>query len=305
MTHPLTINPELTALSLAHRNQSYIADLVLPKVKVRTESFKYREYDDAQFFTVPETFIGRKGEANEVELKSQLKDASVEAHGLEDFVPQVDIEAAISAGDVNPMDKSTVFTTDLLMLSREKRAAAVMQNADNYINKITLSGSDKLSAAGSSAIDVMQTGIDSSPIAPNYMVTNRIVASYLKRHPDFVKAFHGNSGDKGLVPLKFIADLFGLKEIYVGEALANTAKKGQAQNLSGVWGNHISLYYSNPLAEVDFGLTFAITAEYEQRTVFTYPSSKGVKGGQVIKVVEQLKDIPMCKGCGYLIQNAV
>ena len=64
--------------------------------------------------------------------------------------------------------------------------------------------------------------------------------------------------------------------------------------------------YIDPAAEVDNGLTFGVTAEYEERTVTTFFDPKpGVKGVTTVKATEQLKDLIMCTDCGYLIKDVI
>lgn len=301
--HPYVVNPELTGLSLAYRNQSFIADLVLPRKTVTSESFKYTTYSKEQFFTVPKTLIGRKGQANEVELIGKDVTDSVETHSLKDVVPQADIDAAKENQD--PLGKSTIYVTDLLQLGRELRAAAVLQDASNFGGSKSLTTNEKITDADVNAVDLIQDIIDAMMVSPNTMVMNRVVASKLRRNFAIVKAF-GNTSGTGMVPLEFLKEFFGLQNLYVGEATVNSAKKGQTPTLTGAWANHISLLYLNPVAEVDMGLTFGMTAEFEGRQISTYfDEDRGAKGAQIVRGVEQNKDIIIAKECGYLIQNVI
>ncbi|MDD3236814.1 MAG: hypothetical protein PHV37_01795 [Candidatus Gastranaerophilales bacterium] len=306
MEHALEINPQLTAISLAYTNQGLIADKVLKRVPVKTESFKYNFYPKAQMFTVPDTTIGRKGQANEVELKSEIKDASVEDHGLKDCVPAADVEAAQKANAADPIAKNTIFTTDLVALAREKRVASVIQNPDNYGHKETLSSSDKISNNLSSPISMFEEASNACFMKPTHAVMNRKVLSVLRQHPEIVQAYNKNSGDKGKVPLAFLIEFLELEDILVGQSVVNTAKKGQTPVYNGVWGNHISLYYQNPIADVDYGLTFGVTAEYETRRVLTYfDNDRGIKGSHIIKVVEQNKDLILAPDCGAIMMDVI
>lgn len=307
MEHDFKVNPDLTAISLAYANQDYIADKILPRVSVLTESFKYREYPKDQFYTLPETRIGELGEPNTISLKSELKDGSVEAHALKDPISYSSIEAHEKAGQGDkPVQNSTIYLTNMLALSREVRTAKILQDAENYGGKIVLSGSDKFSDSNSNIIDTVQNGIDACHIAPNYAVCNNKVASKMRRHPQIVKAFHGNSGDSGIVPLSFIAELFGFKEIYVGSAQINSSKKGQVASLTGAWGDDFSMMYINPLASVDFDITFGVTAQYKERTIWEYDNPDiGTQGAKILKGVEQVKELILAPECGYIIKSAI
>lgn len=298
--HPYVVNPELTGISLAYRNQLYIGDSVLPRVPVTSEVFKYTTYSKEQFLTVPKTLIGRKGQANEVELIGKEETASVETHSLKDVVPQADIDAA--SGKQNPSQKATIYVTELLQLGRELRAASIFQNSANYG---VVESSAKIDDADTNTVDLIQDIIDSMMVTPNTAVMNRVVASKLRRSAAIVKAFGSTTGT-GMVPLEFIKEFFGFQNIFIGQAMVNSAKKGQTPTLTGAWANDISLIHINPIAEVDMGLTFGFTAEFESRQIKTYfDEDRGSKGAEIVRGVEQLKDLVIAKECGAIIKNVL
>lgn len=301
--HPYVVNPELTGISLAYKNQRYIGDLVLPRKTVTSESFKYTIYPKAQYFTVPDTLTGPKGQANEVELKSEEKTDSVETHTLKDIVPQADIDAATENND--PLAKATIYVTDLLQLGRELRAAKTIQDAANYGIAKSLTSAEKISKLDVDAGDLIQNTIDEMMFAPNTMITNRIAMSKLRRNPFIVKAF-GNTSGTGMVPIEFLKEYFDLENIFVGQAQHNVAKKGQVPTLAGCWGSHISLVYLNPIVEVNNGVTFGLTAEFESRTIKTYrDEDRGSKGAEIVRGVEQNKDLIIAPECGAILKDVV
>lgn len=306
MNYDIPINEELTSLSLAYNNKSFIADSVLPRVPVTTESFKYLYYPEDQFLTVPDTTIGPKGEANTVDLNAEMRTGSVNARALKEVVPRAKIDAAIKNGQKNPMDKATVQLTRLIQLSREVETAKLLADPSNYGNTLGLSGTDCINDPASDALNIIQDVIDDMPMAPTTMVMSRKVASALRRNRSIVSSFNGNSGTSGMVPLEYLKELFGFQDIFVGESIMNSAKKGQQAQLVGVWGNFISMFYADSSADTDAGMTFGITPEYESRTVRSWTEEgKGIKGGEVIQVHEQAREIITAPQCGRLLQNVL
>ncbi len=307
MNYDYPINEQLTSLTLAYNNKSFIADLVLPRVPVITESFKYLEYPKEQFLTVPDTTIGPKGEANTVELSAKLVSASVEDRALKEKIPVAKLDAATKSGqDPKFEEKVTIQVTKLLQLDRERKCAALFGNSANYGKTQTLSGTDCFNDPGSDAINIIQDMIDNMLMAPNKLVMGRKVASALRRNRSIVAAYHGNSGEKGMVPLEFLKDLFGFQEILVGESVMNSAKKGQTAQLVGVWGNFLSMIYTDETATTDQGMTFGYTAEYENRTVREWmEEDKGIKGCKVIQVHEQCSELIAAPECGGLLLNVL
>lgn len=303
------VTPELTAITIAYRNNRLIADEVLPRVPVGVQSFKYTKYPIGSFFTVPETKVGRKGQPNQVEFTGEEVTDSTVDHALDDAVPNADIENARNQQGVpDPQMRATEGLTDLIMLAREKRAADVVFAAGNYAaaNKITLAGNDQWSDyANSDPIDDIMTALDSVIMRPNLFVMGNAVASKLRRHPDIVKAYNGTAGDAGIVPLEFVQDLFEI-EVKVGQGWLNTAKPGQPVSMARVWGKHAALVYRDKNADTQRGTTFGFTAQWGGRVAGSeFDKNIGMRGGQVVRVGESVKELITANDLGYLITDAV
>lgn len=306
MNYDIPINEELTSLALAFNNKSFIADKVLPRVPVTTESFKYLYYPKEQFLTVPDTNIGPKGEANTVDLNAEVRTASVKARALKDIIPIAKIDAAVKSGQKSPMDKATVQLTRLIQLDREVKTAKLLADTANYGKSKALSGTDCINDPNSDAINIIQDMIDDMLMAPTTMVMSRKVASAIRRNRSIVSGFHGNSGDKGMVPLEYLKELFGFQDIFVGESIMNSAKKGQQAQLVGVWGNFISMFYADATADTEGGMTFGLTAEYEKRTTRNWTvEDKGIKGCEAVQVHEQETELITAPECGALLYNVL
>ncbi|MDD5176758.1 MAG: major capsid protein [Sterolibacterium sp.] len=308
---PFPVTPQYTAISLAYRNNKLIADEVLPRVPVPLQAFKYLSYPKGTFFTVPETLVGRKGTPNQVEFTGTEVDSSTQDHALDDKVPIADIENARNQpGMPDPLGRAVEGTTELIALGREKRVADLVFDAAQYAaaNKIALTGNDQWNVdhADSNPIADITTGLDTCIMRPNVMVIGRAAFTKLATHKLLVKAYNGTAGDAGLVPRAFIAQLFELDEVLVGEGWINTAKKGQAPTMVRVWGKHCALVYRNRLADTQRGTTFGFTAQWGARIAGSeYSRDIGMRGGQVVRVGESVKELLIANDLGYFIENAV
>ncbi|MGE0388446.1 MAG: major capsid protein [Gammaproteobacteria bacterium] len=303
---PYPINPELTAIALAYRNARLIADDVLPRVPVGTAQFKYWKYTLADGFTLPDTKVGRKSRPNEVEFSATEVTDSVVDYGLDDPVPQNDIDTAPPGR--NPLDRATMGIMDLVLLDREQRAAALVFNASNYAaaNKSTLSGTSQWSDPTSDPISAVLTALDAMVMRGNIMVLGRATYSKLIQHPKIVEAVYKTGADAGIVQRRQLADLFELEDVLVGEGWVNSAKKGQSVSLSRVWGKHCALIYRDSLADANRGTTFGFTAQFGSRVAGTIPDPNiGMRGGQRVRAGESLKELITANDLGYLFTNAV
>lgn len=314
---PFVVQPRLTAITLAYRNLRLVADDVLPRIPVDSQVFKHSLFNKPDAFTVPDTRVGRKGAVNEIDWSATEVTNQTSDFALEEAIPQYDIEAAqasLKTQGVYPIDpeaRSTELLSDLLGLDREVRVATLVRNPAGYptANKTTLSGTaqwdDKVN---SDPITAITTARDSLIIRPNVMVMGRRVFTALASHPKIVKAYNGTTGDTGIVPQQFIANLFEFEEIIVGEGYVNIAKKGQAMSLSRVWGLDAVMYYRAPVLASPTGiLTYGYTAQWGQRiggTIANDPTI-GMRGGTRVRVGESLKEVLAATDIAYLFTNAV
>jgi hypothetical protein len=304
---PFPIQPELTAIAIGYRNTILIADAVLPRIPVGTQEFKYLQYNLADGFTVPDTKVGRKGKVNEVEFSATELTAQTDDYGLEDPIPQADINNA--PPNYDPVGRAAEGITDLILLDREVRTAGVVFNAATYgaSNKITLSGTSQFSDfTNSDPIGVIQAGLDTPLMRPNTLTIGRQAFSKLATHPKICKAVFGNNTDAGIVTRQQLAALFELEEVLVGEAFVNTAKKGQAVSLSRCWGKHISLTYRDKLVSTRSRMAFGYTAQWGGRVAGSWEDRNiGLHGGTRVRVGESVKELICAADLGYFIQNAV
>ncbi len=304
---PFPVQPELTAIAIAYRNQRLIADDVLPRVGVGVQTFKYLKHTKEDRFTIPDTKVGRKSKPNEVDFSATEVEASTQDYALDDPIPQADIDNAPQ--NYNPLGSSAEGLTQLIMLDREKRVADLVFDAAQYAaaNKVTLSGTGQWSDyTNSDPVSNIMTGLDACIMRPSAMVIGRAAFSKLAMHPKIAKAVLGNSGDVTIATRQQIAALFELEDVLVGEGWLNTAKKGQTASMARVWGKHCALIYRDRTANTRGGTTFGFTAQFGGRIAGAEPDSKiGMRGGQRVRVGESVKELITANDLGYFIQNAV
>lgn len=299
-------DPMRTGISLAYKNEQYIADMALPRKPVTSLQYKYTLYNKADSFNVSDATIGRTGKVNEIEFGATETTSAIKDYALAENVPQQDIDHA-KGTDIDPMSDATEYVTDQIMLAREVRVASLVHTKANYTSSETISGTDKWTDPESNPITQILDGMNTSFVVPNYAVTNRSAALELRRNPAVVKAYNGTLGDTGLVPLSFLEQLLGIK-IIIGTARKNTANKGQTLSLSEIWQPDFAMYYLNPVARVNKGLTFGWSAEYKNRRASTKvlsPGDFGLDGGTRVMVGEQLDEKIVAADVGYYLEAVI
>lgn len=311
---PFAFDPALTAIAVNFKNPdaNLIADQVLPRTPVMAPEFKWTSYPVAEAFTVPQTLVGRKGAVEEVEFTGVEVDSSVNDYGLDDVVPQRDIDTAGALRDAgttafDPEARAVEGLTHLIALDREVRTAALVFGAANYDTgrKIVLSGASQWTDGTSDPIGVINTGLDATLIMrPNIAVIGRAAWTTLRSHPKIVSATNVSGANNGVATREAVAALFELDELIVGEGFVNTAKRGQTAVMSRVWGNSMALLYRNRMAGTDSGITFGLTAQFGTMVSGRIPEPKvGLRGSQRVRVGEQVREIIVAPSVGYLIEG--
>ncbi|MCD8024745.1 MAG: hypothetical protein LUE64_04350 [Candidatus Gastranaerophilales bacterium] len=304
----IEINPELTGIALAFKNKNCIADKVFDKVKVNTQSFKYRTYPKSSFLSLPETLIGEMGEPNRLDLQGKLLTESVQDHALEAVLPVSVKEANQRAYDgVDVASLKTMQLTSALLARKEVALSKILSTASNYgDNTKTLSDDEKISNTSVNAFDLIIDAMDEIFFKPNKMVLSRKAFSQLRRNPYIVKAIHKNDGDVGAATLNELKEIFELDEILVGESVVDTSKNKKAPVLEACWANDIILMYTDPLALTDSGITFGYSAEYDPITIGTYFEGRtGKQGADILKAYMSYINLITCPECGYLIKDVI
>lgn len=314
-TVPFPVNPVMTAVAIAYRNPdvALIADAVLPRTPpLATKKFKYMTFDKAQGFTVPDTKVGRKSEPNVVEFGGAEVVDETQDYGLDDIVPNDDIEADNQG--VDPRNLAVMNTTGLVQLDREVRVAGKVFAAATYpaANKVVLAGASQWSDAASDPLTAILTAMDGMLVRPNVLVLGRAVFTKLVTHAKIVQAIRNTAQGAGKATARELAELLEVQEVLIGEAWVNTAKKGQAAVMARAWGKHAAMLFRNraaiqaKTANNQNGVTFGFTAQFGDKVAGSIPEPKiGLRGSERIRSGESVKEVISAADTGYFFENAV
>jgi hypothetical protein len=307
-TRPFPVDARLTAVALAYKNADVqlIGDEVLPITPTDAE-FKWLSYDLGQGYTVPDTKVGRKSMPNEVEFKGTEVQDKVVDYGLDDIVPNEDINDDNQG--VDPLGKAVEYTTGLVKLAREIRVAnATFVNAA-YIaaQRQTLSGTSQWSDfVNSNPVNAILLALDVPIMRPNIGVFGQATWTSVRQNPKLVQAIKGTNQGAGAVTRQEFVDFFELQALYIGAGFLNTAKRGQSTSMSRVWGKHAAFVYRDRAAGPQGGLTYGFTAA--KRSIWAGQMDEpkvGLEGSVRVRVGERVKEIVCAPELGYFFENAV
>lgn len=305
---PFPTQAKLTAVAIRYQNQEYVADRVSPRYAVGAAEFKWLKYNLAEGFTIPDTRVGRRSLPAEVEFTATEETSSVEDYGLDDLVPNADVERA--PVNYDPIARAVQGVTDLVLLDREVRVANVAFGAANYAaaNKATLSGTSQWSDfTNSDPVPAILAAFDGMVMRPNVGVFGQAVWTKLRQHPKVIKMVFGPNLEGGLVTPQQLAQVLELDEIVVGRAFRNTAKRGQTATMGRVWGKHAAFIRRSPNPGGPNTMpTFTWTAQFGSRVAGQMNEPKvGLRGSQRVRAGESVKEVVSATDLGYLFIDAV
>lgn len=306
---PYPVDPVRTGISLAYVNEDMIADEVLPvATPVAKTEFTYNRYPIAQGLTVPDTRMGRRSEANTIEVNAEKVPASTEDFALSDLVPNKDIDEAADS-DYDPLNHATETVTDLLILDREVRTSGLVFNAASYDvgRKIQLAGGDQMHNDDVDVFNLLWQYSRKTLKKSNIGVFGAGVWNQLAIHPKLLASVYGSASTTGVVLVEDLARRLNLKKILIGEAQVNIAKPNQPEVLAPAWGNHIAFLHVNQLANNQRGMTFGMTVPRGKRyaTRIIDEPKIGLGGSQRPQVETSVKELICASSCGAFIQDAV
>ena len=269
------VNGPLTNISVAHFQDmaAFIAGRVFPVVPVQYRSDVYYTFDNADFHRdemkprAPSTETAGGGFSVSSDSYSCLvygfhKDIDDQIRGNVD--PQVNLDALVAKyltykylifmekQWANTFFTTSVWTTDIGGVASNPGSNQVLQWNDDASNPIT-------------DIDYYRRYmLELTGYEPNTLVLGRDVFDSIKNHPEFIDRIkYGQTpGAPAMVTINMMKQLFEIPNIYVMNAIENTAKEGATKVHSFIAKQKALLCYSAPapaLLSPSGGYTFSWT----------------------------------------------
>lgn len=300
----VVVDPALSNLSIRYTNDTFIADQLLPMIKVGKQTGKYFVYDKANL-RIDNTTRAAGAGANETDFGVAPTGVfACDDHALKGFIAQ-EIQDQADA-PLNPLIDETESITEKLMLDRENNAATLLQNTANLTQNVTLSGTSQWSDYSNSDpigdIRTARSTVHQNTFKkPNTLAMSKLVFDMLSEHPQIIERIKYSA--LGVTTEELMAKIFKVNKILVGEAGSNTAKEGQTDSLAYVWGKHCIVAYIAPTVGIKM-LTLGVTFTYTVRQVTRWFDFD--RKGTFVRVGEDnYTQVIIAAACGYLIKNAI
>lgn len=316
---PFILRPDLVAIANDYTRvnagrRGYIADQVLPRVRVNGPTFTYADFPIEEAFTVYDTQVDRLGRLNEITSSAGEQAGAVKDWGLMEPVPYRDQAAAASANiALNPLARATRNVLDKVQLAREVRTTNLVFAAGNYQAgyKVNLAGGNSFANDAIDPSQVVGDALLAMLVPANVAVMSAAVLARLRRHPKISVALGGSAESGRRVSNEELATALGVERIVVGNTLRATSKRGQALTTGYIWGNHLALIFVPPtgpdgMVDDENSPAFGLTFQWGENVAGTIEDPYiGLWGGKRVKAGESLIEKQVAPFAGYFIENAL
>ena len=261
--------------------KDFIADQVFPRLMVDKNKGKYYIYDDKFFHSAGAAVRLPGTRSNTIGFTASRADYEIKERAVNAIIPEEDYEEADSVFDLDA-DNTTMLTQTLRVTQEYDFITNVMKAG---VWGTTLYGEVHGGGGGSSYFDYWSDTDNSTPISdirtakntivkatgqrPNTLVLAPETYDALCEHPDVLARYTPTSSKT--VDESDLAALFGVDNVLVPYAIADTAAEGQM--------------YTPTFMHSKYALLAYVTSNPGKRTPTAgYMISKRLQGGQPVTV---------------------
>ena len=296
-------DPVLTNLAQGYHNLELVSEVLMPTVEIDKEAGKIPKFGRLAF-RLPSTVRNLRGTSNRLDPEDITAiDVALEEHDVEYAIDYREENEAIFS-----LRQFALNTTqDVIALGREKEVATLALDESKYDsgNKVTLSGTSKITSKQADIFAMFDTGIRSVKRAigrkPNVCVIAGDVWAALKEHPAVIEKL--KYSQVAIVTPEVFAKLIGIDTVKIGEAVYE-----ESSQLKDIWSDAIVLAYVAPRSAERKGTVYEPSYGYTVRRqgglfVDTYKENGGKL--EVIRTTDIHKPHLLGASAGYLIKGCL
>ena len=292
----------LSNVSVAYKNEEYIAEKIFPIVKVKTATGKYYIYDKAKFRKA-ESLRGMGSRTNEVDYGISISTAYViKEHALKEIVPDELLDQAVAP--LTPEMDAAENVTEKLLIEKEFDLAAWMQTVGNFTNSNTLVGLEQWSTLASTPISAIAAGKTLIHAAifrePNTLILGKEVYDKVILVTEVIDRIKYTQ--LGVATTELLAKVFGIDRVLIGGAGYESANEGATSSMAYIWGKYAWLAYITPrpgIKQISFGYHF----QDKVRVVDKWYDKD--RKGTFVRVTDRYVREVISETAAYLFKNAV
>lgn len=240
------VNPLLTDISVAYKNNSYICDQLFPVVEVDKETGLYFVVDKENLRTPADARRGEFSRANRV-----MNTLTTASYTLEEKSLETPISERVMKQYQNPFDpkkNATMLVSEKLMLDKELDLQTTILAVASGAN--TIDASNAWSTISTDIAAQIRTGRDyiqkNTGQKPNTAMISKLSLNALMTNTAFLDSIKYTTVVNEQSLRSAIAAWFDVERVLIGDSVYNNVKEGQTDSISYVWSDNVVLAYVAP-----------------------------------------------------------
>jgi len=266
--------PDLGAVAyetiLGGSNQGFIGMNVMPVFDTTLQSAEYPVIPTEALLKSHDTSRSARGNYNRDTYDFDLRNFSCRENGHEELLD--DSEAKLYARYFSAEQVATVRAAGILLRGMEQRIAGIAQNTANAAGTAAVGTAWSVPATAKPKADIKDaisslrsaSGVKADTVVMGYQAfQNVLVTAELLTYLQYTSPhlLEGEDAQKAT-----LARYFGVKQVLVGDAITDSAKRGKATVITDIWDNTKVCVMKlssggQDLREPSFGRTFLWTAD--------------------------------------------
>jgi hypothetical protein len=308
--------PDLGSIAFEYMMEAsqrgFIGLQIMPIFEVPLQSADYPVIPIEALLKLFDTSRSPRGDYNRSDYEFKTGTFSCKEHGWEEAVD--DTEAALYRRFFDAEEVAVMRCVDIILRSQEARIAAKVQSTANITATAAVSVPWNTSATCTPRADVntAKTAMRAaSGLTPNVMAISKkvfdtlLVAKEITDALQYTNPLQINSEE---IQRRLLSQYFGL-EVLVGNAIKDSAKKGQTYTIADIWDDEYCGLYKvsnggQDLRDPCLGRTFLWTEDSPSNLV-TEQYREEKKRSEIYRTRQNTDEAFVFKGAGYLLSNVI
>ena len=252
-----TLNNALTQYARGKKFAGHIADMIFVRETSPSLTGRYWDFSSGDYQSEGQAGpLALDQEYPRLEWDVATGTFTIENRGLEVGISDVEYTNADSALGLE-QKKIRRMRRWLMTLKESLAKDALYQtgangfSGDNLVNLNAKKWSDDANDPLKDIVDAKAVVQEAIGVEANALVLPYNVLTALRKNAKMIERRRYQSGGDALITVANIANQLEIpaENILIGQAVYNTAKRGQTQKLGNIWADHAVLYYREATAE--------------------------------------------------------
>lgn len=298
------VDPALSNFSIAYQDNRYIADKIFPAISVDTPTGIYFEHDRSKFRAVNDyRAMGTRAQSVQTKMTQRTYGPLVD-HELE--TPVYWELLKVAKDPLRLKMKATQDVTQISIINKEVDAFNKCADTAVVTQTVALSGGDRWDTTTSDPADDVALAVDTVKRQTHKSASDLTVIigyevwSKLRNHAQMLDRV--KYSERGIVTTDLVAEVFGVKRVWIAEGEYNNTEMGQTDTSSYIWGKNVWVLLVDDTAEIDsitFGLTFQMgNREIDER------SDRDIKA-DIVRITNYYEHRIVAAHAGYVITTVI